>query len=85
MTQRSFILLLALTSCRYLAPLTPEVTPERPSLLSSGSSSDPTRQSALPGRPCVVDCGPGQHCDERSAQCVADAVTKSDAGVRWLP
>ncbi len=85
MTQRSLVFLFALASCRYLAPATPEVSPERPALLSSGNPSDPTRQAAMPGRACVVDCGAGQHCDEKSAQCVADPVGKRDAGVRRLP
>lgn len=87
MTQRSLLfLLLSLCGCRYLGPVAPQVSPERPALLSGGNSSDPTRQSANPGRACVVDCGPGHHCDEKSAQCVADDLpSSSDAGLRWLP
>lgn len=84
MTQRTLFLLLSLAGCRYLGPVSPQITPERPALL--GNASDPTRQAQLPGRPCVVECGPGHHCDEQSAQCVADAVSNSgDAGVKWLP
>lgn len=83
MTQRSLFFLLSLASCRYLGPGSPQVTPERPALL--GNASDPTRQAQLPGRACVVECGPGQRCDERSAQCVAEEPSKGDAGVRWLP
>lgn len=83
MTHRALFLLLSLAGCRYLAPVSPQVSPERPALLSGGNASDPTRQTQLPGRRCVVECGPGQHCDEPSAQCVADKPL--DAGVRWLP
>ena len=83
MTQRlSLICLLSLGGCRYLAPVSPQATPTRPALL--GNTTDPTRQAPLPGRACIVDCGPGRHCDERAAQCVTDQLT-SDAGLRWLP
>jgi hypothetical protein len=87
MKRDPFVLLLLLISgCRYLAPAMPEVSPERPALLSSGNTTEPSRQQQQPGRPCVIDCGPGKWCNEKTAQCeVARAEPARDAGVPWLP
>lgn len=84
-----FVALIGLAGCRYLTAATPSVSPERPGLLASGGdSSDPSRQPAsLASNRCGVDCGPGRHCDEKTASCVADPVRAGgdDGGVRWLP
>ena len=83
---RCFLLALFLCGCRYLGPVSPEVTPDRPALLSNGGESDPTRQQRVPGRPCVVECGPGYRCNERTAQCEADVKPSTrDGGLSWLP
>lgn len=81
------LLLISIAGCRYLAAPQPSVTPERPALLSSGGSVDPTRQPAgLPNNRCGIECGAGRHCDEKTATCVADAVTPArDGGAPWLP
>ena len=87
MTRCALALVSWLSSCAALVPATPQVNAQRPELLQSGGASDPSRQPArLPGRPCVVACGPGFRCDERSAQCVADPLAPGgDGGVRWMP
>jgi hypothetical protein len=83
---RWLLFAMVLSGCRYLGPVAPQVTPERPSLLSGGSPADPTRQPPLPARRCVVDCGPGHHCNEKTAECEADPDHQPrDGGVLWLP
>lgn len=84
---RHLLICLTFAGCRFLGPATPEVSPERPGILSTGGSADPSRQPAqFPARRCVVDCGVGLHCDERTAECVPDSVpARRDAGPAWLP
>lgn len=88
MQRRVALLLLAFTivSCRYVRPAVPQVTPQRPGLLSS-DTSDPTRTpSTMPARRCVVACAPGYRCNEQTAECEADRrALASDAGMSWLP
>lgn len=81
------LFLLLLAGCRYVGAPMPQVTPERPQLLQAGAGSDPTRQSSLPERRCVVACSAGTRCDERTGACEAapaPAATR-DGGVPWLP
>jgi hypothetical protein len=84
---RMLVVVMLLSGCRYLVAPTPTVSPERPALLSGGNPTDPSRQpSELPSRRCVVACGVGFHCDERTAQCEPDQVSaRGDGGVSWLP
>jgi hypothetical protein len=86
MKHNPLLLFLLLSGCRYLTPAMPEVSAERPALLAGGDKSDPTRQQAPPGRPCLVECGPGQRCNEKTAECEVVAKPKpEDAGIPWLP
>ena len=83
---RCYLLCLTLVGCRYLVPATPDVSPERPGLLSTGNSADPGRQpSQLPGRPCIIECAPGYRCNP-DAVCEPDpSATRRDAGLSWMP
>jgi hypothetical protein len=84
-----FVALISFAGCRYLTAATPSVSPERPGILASGNNpADPSRQpSSLASNRCGLDCGPGRHCDEKTASCVADPVRAGagDGGVSWLP
>ncbi len=76
-----------LSGCRYLSAPTPAVSPERPALLSGGNPTDPSRQpNDLPERRCVIACGPGHHCNERTATCEPDTSPATrDGCVPWMP
>jgi hypothetical protein len=83
---RCFFLCVVLCGCRYVGPVTPQVSAERPELLSTGDPTDPTRQPQLPARRCLVECGAGFRCNQRTAECEADpAFVARDGGVPWLP
>jgi hypothetical protein len=82
---RRVLLVMVLSSCRYLGAPMPEVTTENPGLLSNGNVADPTRQTQAPARRCVIECTPGFACNERTASCEAVKVAARDAGPAWLP
>ena len=78
------LLSLLVMSCRYMAPAQQSWTPARP--YTSTGAKDPG-EAPLKANRCGVECGVGFHCDEKTARCVADAVSTSsrDAGAPWLP
>lgn len=84
--RKTWLLATVLLSCRYLAPAQPSWSPARPYDPPTATATNPA--SAVANR-CGLECGPGFHCDQKTALCVADTapVTSSpaDAGPAWLP